>query len=491
MAITHFPRLLVARRRQVGIAAALGVSLLGLAAATWPATATPPGPTVLVRTGTFVDTLIERGTVSASRLSLYASTIAGSQAKLLDIVAEGAAVSPGTVLFRFDPAPFEDAVKRDEAALAQANADALRAREDLRLEELRVESELQQAREQIGFAETALSAERDGRGPLQLAEAEVQLNEATRELARLRSADADMRALLDKGFVTRAEAERAEQALRQAEDRHRLAGLRLNALQAFEQPAAIDKSRAGVVSARKNLDALTAATRARLSQRQATVALTDARVVDARLRLVRTQEQIARTIVRADTAGLVVYREIFFGAEKRKPQPGDEIWPNQPLIAIPDSDQLVVDTRVRETDLHRIAASQTVRVGVDAYPDLELPATVAMIGALAESDPARPATRFFPVTIRLLTQDARLRTGMTARVVVEIASQSTATLVPVEALIDDGGITRCTVVTSAGLQTRIVEVTGRNAQVAAIGSGLMPGEQVLIGDPSISRAPHP
>jgi HlyD family secretion protein len=209
------------------------------------------------------------------------------------------------------------------------------------------------------------------------------------------------------------------------------------------------------------------------------------------LRLVRTQEQIARTVVRADTAGLVVYREIFFGAEKRKPQPGDEIWPNQPLIAIPDSDQLVVETRVRETDLHRIAASQTVRVGVDAYPDLELPATVAMIGALAETDPARPATRFFPVTIRLLTQDARLRTGMTARVVVEIASQSTATLVPVEALIDDGGITRCTVVTSAGLQTRIVEVTGRNAQVAAIGSGLMPGEQVLIGDPSISRAPHP
>jgi len=37
---------------------------------------------------------------------------------------------------------------------------------------------------------------------------------------------------------------------------------------------------------------------------------------------------------------------------------GDEVWPNQPLIALPDTSQLTVDTKVREVDLHRLSGSR-------------------------------------------------------------------------------------------------------------------------------------
>src|SRR5262249_10629494 len=158
------------------------------------------------------------------------------------------------------------------------------------------------------------------------------------------------------------------------------------------------------------------------AQRRAIVALAETRASEARARLAHALDLVDRTTVRSETAGLVVYRELFFGADKRKPQPGDEVWPNQPLVAVPDPAQLVIETRVREVDLHKISTSQPVTVRVDAYPDLRLPAAVSSIGALALEDPARAGKRFFPVTITLLNADDRLRTGMTSRVDIETTS---------------------------------------------------------------------
>ena len=469
-------------RRDARTASAGLVVMMGAGAAIWPRPPAAPPRTALVSTGTFRDTLIERGTIDAARLTLYGSTIAGSQAKILEIVPEGTAVAEGDVIVRFDAAPFEQAAARETAAVAQADAELVRAGEDVRLEEIRAGTEIETARDHVGAAERAFAAERDGRGPLAIAEAEAASREAARELERSRTLLEDTRALLKDGFVTRMDVDRAEQTFRQAEDRQRVATLRLDSLRTFEQPAAIDKSRAQLGSARKGVAAATESSRARLAQRRAVVAIASARANDARLRLAHAQEQIARTIVRATAPGLVVYRELSFGTDRRKPQPGDEVWPNQPLVAVPDPGQLIVQTRVREIDLHRVSASQRVVVSVDAYPDLRLQAQVGLIGALAIEDPGRAGARFFPVTIRLAAGDARLRTGMTARVDIEVSSQPNAILVPIAALIEAGGVTRCRVVTRNGVDERDVDVSGRNEIVAAIRRGLAPGERVLTAD---------
>jgi RND family efflux transporter MFP subunit len=278
------------------------------------------------------------------------------------------------------------------------------------------------------------------------------------------------------------EVDRAEQALRQAEDRQRLATLRLATLRRFEQPAAVDQARAQLGAARKSVGAATETARSKLAQRRAAVALAAARAADARLRLANARAHVERTTLRAATSGLIVYRELFFGTDRRKPQPGDEVWPNQPLVAVPDPANLIVQTRVREIDLHRIFTSQRVTAFVDAYPGLRLPATVGLIGALAQEDASRAGTRFFPVTIRLAQADARLRTGMTARVEIEVSRQPDVTLVPVEALIEEDGAIRCRVARGPRLEMRDVEVAARNDTVAWIRRGLSAGEMVVTAD---------
>jgi HlyD family secretion protein len=191
--------------------------------------------------------------------------------------------------------------------------------------------------------------------------------------------------------------------------------------------------------------------------------------------------------VHADAPGLVVYRDLFFGSDRRKPQVGDEVFSNQPIIALPDSTQLIVDTRIREADLHKVAASQQVYVRVDAYPQLRLRASVALIGALASADEGRAGTKSFPVTVKLLDTDPRLRSGMTARVDIEVASIARATLVPVKAVFEKDGETFCFVLKGGRPERQPVVIGNDNSAEVTIRQGVTAGDRVLVVDPRSGR----
>src|SRR5215510_10569148 len=94
----------------------------------------------------------------------------------------------------------------------------------------------------------------------------------------------------------------------------------------------------------------------------------------------------ARTSVRADVPGIVVDLEVFFASEQRKPQVGDQVWANQPLLILPDISKMVVESKVRETDIHKVEKNQRVSIRVEAYPDLRLTGAVTLVGTLAQEE---------------------------------------------------------------------------------------------------------
>lgn len=471
-------------RRDAGLASAGAVALLLGVAALVPRHLSPEAPTALVTREPFEETIVESGTIGAERLMIYGSSIAGAQAKIVEIVPEGAAVHAGDLLVRFDASGFEQALARERAALGQAEAGLLGAREELRLDRLRAEGELDAARGEVSHAEHSLVNQLEGKGRLEIAEADLAAADAARELERARTAVGDLKPLLAEGFVTRAEVTQAEQALARAEEQQRLADARRDTLVKYERPAATSLARSEVASAHDGLARQRETAAARRSEREAAVTSAVSRVDEIRARVAILEQQIASTTVRAAAPGLVVYRDLYFGSDRRKPQVGDEVWPNQPLIAVPDSSQLTVETRIREIDLHRIAASQRVAVTVDAYPDIRLPASVMLVGALAEDDAARAGTKFFPVTIKLLAADARLRTGMTAQVEIEVKSIPRALTVPLQAVIDDRGTTYVLIDRRGTIERRTVKLAGANDMRAALAGGVAEGERVRLVDPS-------
>ncbi len=438
-----------------------------------------------VREGPFRVTIVEGGTLQALRSVTYASTIQSNQAKIVALAPEGRLVQKGDLLILFDAAPFEEEIRRNQAVLAQAEADLLKAREDLKLQEIQNREELQAARLRVEKNDLELKDVQEGKGRVKEDEAAQAVTSAERELQKAQSQRDDLRPLLKEGFITRIELERAEQQVEKAKEDLDLAKRRRDALVNFGRPLEVSQARSDAQASRETLHQLESAVAYRLSQKQAAIAAAASRIQEASSKLDLAKQQLARCEVRADVPGIVVYRDVFFGSEQRKPQVGDQVWANQPLIILPDISRMVVETKVRETDVHKVERNQKVSVRVEAYPDLRLTGSVTLVGTLAQEERERRGTKFFSVTIQLNESEPRLRPGMTARVQIEVEERRDALFVPLEAVFERDGRS---LVYLAGRHPspREVVLGPSNADFVVIERGLSRGERVLLRDPEAS-----
>jgi HlyD family secretion protein len=472
-------------------ASAAGVLALGAVFAVTPFRTSRDVPEVRAIRGSLVDAIVESGTLTSSRLSQYGVPVGAGSLKILEIAPEGRAVAAGDVLIRFDTSGLSQGLRREEAAARELEAAVIRAREDHRIERLMADGELDTARRSVAAAGRSLANERDGKGLVALEEAQAAASEAERELARARTALDDLKPLLKDGFITRAELDRAEQAWQRAEEQQRLSARRADAIARFDRPAAVERAATDDAAARDGLARLRESVSARLASRDAALAGVQAQLAEASARVATLREQIDRATIRAQRPGLVVHRELFFGPERRRPQVGDEAWPNQPLIVVPDSADLVVESRLRETDLHRVQEGTPVSIRVEAYPDLLLHGRVSMVGAVGQLDPASPGVRFFPITASVSAADPRLRTGMSARVEIEVATVRDAVVVPLAAIFALDGSPYCLVFTGWKTEKRFVTIAARNDMSAAVASGVVAGERLVLADGAARRSDVP
>lgn len=436
-----------------------------------------------VREGPFRVSITETGTLQALRSVSYASAIQSNQAKIIALAPEGKLVEKGDLLILFDAAPFEDEIRKSQAALAQAEAELRKTRQDLRLQEIQNREELLAARQRTDKSELELLDVVEGKGKLKEEEAVVAVTNAERELQKAESAFLDLKPLLKEGFITKLELERAEQQVMKAREDLELARRRKSALLQFGRPLERSQAQAEALATKESLKQLAAAGLHRLDQKGAAIEGAQSRVREAAGKLALAQQQLGRTEVRADVRGIVVYKDVFFGSEQRKPQVGDQVWANQPLLILPDVSKMVVETKVRETDIHKVERKQKVSVGVDAYPDLRLTGDVTLIGTLAQEERERRGSKFFGVTLQVHESDARLRPGMTARVEIQVEERARALYVPLEAVFVREGRNLVYVPGLRGPSAREVVLGPSNQDFVVVEKGLKKGERVFLRDP--------
>lgn len=444
----------------------------------------PPGvSTAEVQGGVFRVSIVEAGTLQALRSVTYASAIQSNQAKIVALAPEGKLVQKGDLLILFDAAPFEEEIRRSQAQLAQAQADLAKAREDQKLQVIQNQEDLATARQKVERSGLELKDVQEGKGKLREEEAAAAVANAERELQKAIGALEDLRPLLSEGFITKQELERAEQAVARARDDLTLARRRRDSLVQFGRPLELSQARSDATLTKESLRQLESAAAYRLQQKQAAIAAADSRIQESASKLAQAQQQLARTEVRADVSGIVVYREVFFGSEQRKPQVGDQVWANQPLLILPDISKMVVDTRVRETDVHKVERNQGVKVRVQAYPDLKLTGVVTLVGTLAQEEKERRGAKFFGVTIQIDGSEPRLRPGMTAQVEIEVEERPRALFVPLQAVFEKEGRSVCYVVRRGRLQAQDVVTGPSNQDFVVIDKGLGEGDRVALRDP--------
>jgi len=464
----------------VALAVAAGL-LAGLALV--GGTGGPGVPLAEVRQGPFEVTIVESGTIEALRSMTYSSSIQSNQAKIVALAPEGSRVEEGDLLILFDAAPFEESIRRHTALLAQAQADLADAEKDRQLQELENEAELASTQNKLDRSRLQLEDVTRGTGRLEVEESLASVANTERELRRAEAQLEDLRPLLAEGFITKLELERAEQQVQQSREDLELARRRHEALVQYGRPLDLSQAEADARLSQDGLRQLQSAVRYRIEQREAAIRAAESRIAEASSQLKEAHQQLARTEVRADVPGIVVYRKVFFGSEQRKPQVGDQVWANQPLLILPDISKVVVETEVRETDIHKVTQGQQVKVRVAAYPDLELGGRVTLVGTLAQERRDRRGSRFFGVTIELDGSDDRLRPGMTARVEILVSERPDAVYVPLEAVFERAGRTLCYVPEGDRLVEREVVLGESNQSFVVIERGLERGEPVSLVDP--------
>jgi HlyD family secretion protein len=472
--------------RRPGRVAAAGAAAGGIALLSffWLASGPPDGVALReAEEGPFRVTVVEAGTLQALRSVSYASSIQSNQAKIVAMAPEGRMVQKGDLLLLFDQAPFEEEIRRSQAQLQQAEADLEKARQDYKLQGIQNAEEQAAARQKVERSELELKDVAEGKGRVREDEAGAAVANAERELSKAQGAFEDLKPLLAEGFITRQELDRAEQAVSRAKEDLELARRRRDALVRFGRPLELSQARTEAQLTRESLRQLESAATYRLDLKRAAITTAESRIQEASSKLALARQQLARTEVRADVPGIVVYRDVFFGSEQRKPQVGDQVWANQPLLILPDVSRMTVETRVRETDIHKVEKNQSVVIRVPAYPDLRLTGQVSLVGTLAQEEKERRGAKFFQVTVLVNESDPRLRPGMTARVEVQVEERASALYVPVEAVFEKDGRSICYALEGGRLRPREVVLGPSNQDFVVVEKGLRRGDRVALRDP--------
>lgn len=202
------------------------------------------------------------------------------------------------------------------------------------------------------------------------------------------------------------------------------------------------------------------------------------RLQKAQREIRRSERAIASLVLRAPRDGIVVIREIPW--EGRKLQVGDTVWIGFPLALIPELASLQVNVALPDVDDGRVQVGMPSSVTLDGYPNMTFTGRVTGISAVAQESARQSLRRAFKVVVNLDRIDAaRMRPGLSARVVIRRSSNKMALFAPRVALD----------LTSGGPRARLsggkfvpVKVGACNAQECIVISGLEEGQQLARVD---------
>jgi HlyD family secretion protein len=466
-------------RRKALAAAAAAVVLLGTGLLARRAAVSDAVGEVRAVRGTLRITVAVSGLLAPARAESYGPEIAGVEMKVAALAPEGTWVVPGALLVRFDDAPFQRELEVARSRLVQTSGEAEQARQALRALLATQRSERLEAEGAHARAQLDLKTFVNGVAPLQVQQSAAAVEKARREAEESRQKLEGLAPFAEKGFVSRDELRAAERRATEAEADLVLAEQQHRTLTQFTHPQLLAQKTQELESRRSSQKVVSEKTSAQAAQAKAAADLAEARAAEAARTVADVERRIALCAVTARSKGLVVHREIFEkGGEKRRVRIGDAVFAGQPVLDLPDLSEMLVETRVKEGEIHRVAPGQRAEVRLEAFPDETFTATVLRLGALTGGDSGEART--FPLVLRLAKADPRLRPGMTAQALVLAGEVKDAVQVPVDAVRYEGDQAVCTVRTVTGAETRRVKTGRSNAFFVEVREGLSEGDVVLI-----------
>ena len=249
----------------------------------------------------------------------------------------------------------------------------------------------------------------------------------------------------------------------------------------YEPPATIrqaeidlEKIRRKQEQSRENLN---------IKRRQAVAKMSEvgAQLSQAQSKVDRLRQVVGQFEITAPEPGMVIYHRDWSG---KKVIVGSTVNAWDPTVAtLPDLSTMISKTFVNEVDIRKIKQGQTVKVGLDAFPEKKLTGKVVSVANVGETMPNSDA-KVFEVNILVNESDTTLRPAMTTSNLVLTGSVKEALYIPLEAVHTQGdSVTYVFRKDGAGLVRQQVKLGQTNENEVVVLEGLREAQEVYLSVP--------
>ena len=252
----------------------------------------------------------------------------------------------------------------------------------------------------------------------------------------------------------------------------------------------VEKFKLALIDAKQRLEETRNRVKADAAATEQNIATAMRRVDRIQMEIDRRKRAMENLALKAPADGVVSVMLNPRTAQPMQPpqefRPGDQAWPNAPLIELPDLSSVHLLTRVEESDRGRMQAGQRATIRIDALPGSDLQATLTSISLLARPDFSTgfPPGRNFEMKIAIDKPDDRLRPGMSATARVAVGRIEDAILVPAGAVFSVDGQQVVYKLDGRSFTKTVIEVLRRGREQVAVKSGVAPGDKLALTDPT-------
>lgn len=445
-----------------------------------------------------------------------------SETTIVEIIAEGTVVRQGDVLVKLNGEPIQTRLDEESLSLESARAMMVEAEQSYQIQLSENESAKRQADLKLLLAQLDLDQWKKGEVESKRLELDHALERAEKDESRLDEKLRQSRILKEKGYYSQDQLQQDELAHEQAVAGLDKAKLDKKVYWEFQYPKDEKKKRSDVEEAGAEKERVLRQNESKIASKEADRNNKRQSLTIRQQKHTKARDQLAASVIKAPSAGLVVYSTSMesgrWGGEDGPLQVGKKVYPNELLIILPDTAEMVASVKVHESLAGRIRPGQAASVRVDAAGERRYAGKVDSIGILAEQTSRwmDPNLREYTVKIALelpTTEGAPpadapgalaggpsasptavkshgLKPSMRAEAEIFLGKVTDAVTIPIQAVFSDGLVRYVHTPDPSSASRYIrhpVAVGRRSDRFAEITSGVKPGQRVLIRKPEPSE----
>jgi HlyD family secretion protein len=439
-----------------------------------------------VTKGPFRITVTERGTIDSAKNAVLASKVEGTTS-IISIVPEGTLVRPGDLVAELDSSLLAEKLTQQKIALKQAEAAREAAKEDLAIQKAQNESDIAAAQLKLTLAEKDLKKFLEGDYIQQSTELSSQIRLAEDRMIQAQD-NLDFTArLVKKGYKTQNELEAARIATATEKTNYDLAVAKKVLLEEHTKGRTVLELEANAKEFVRELDRVRRKAKAAETQKVADLASKELTYSVETDKFERLEKQIEACRIVATQEGQVIYANTRDGrsSEQILIEVGATVRERQPVVTLPDLNEMKVNVRIHESRISLVRAGLTATVKVDAFTDQTFSGVVDSVASVPSSTGSSwmRDVREYEAVVKLTEPAERvnkLRPGLTAQIEVLVETRPEVLQTPMQSVGNVEGEQYAFVVRDEQPVAVPVKVGKTNELMLEVLEGLVVGDVVVM-----------